>query len=545
MRARKAVAPKPPPEAEAYEWPTILDQAKEPVFVHDEAGRVLRCNAPYAAAAGQPMASIVGKPYWQVFPKLAGLPPQCCGSHDSVAEQEALVIGRAGNIFATHEIVARKPSGAFWYCRHYLEDVTARKQLEDDLARERTLLGAIIESAPHAFFLLDEEARLVRWNSYLGTRSGLSEAELKGFQAITLVHEDDRALAAAKFLTVLATGSARMELRVTGKGGAEAVLLATARRVEIGDVPYVAGFCTDISERKRAERQLAEQAGFSRLLIENVPGLFCVVDAEGNYYRWNSNLNRLTGLSDADLDQRSSLLTVAESDRQLAAAKMREAFEKGYAKAVVRVVTRDRGTRAFLFTARRFEVGESRYLVGVGIDTTDQVEEMRALEQEAHTDGLTHVANRGHFLDRAVYEFARSRRYGHPLSVWMLDLDHFKVVNDTHGHAAGDAVLRAFVGICQQTLRDWDVMGRLGGEEFGVLLPETDARQALLVAERLRQAVSAASVPVAAGQSITVTVSIGTAAMAPDDADVQAVLARADAALYEAKRTGRDKVCVA
>jgi diguanylate cyclase (GGDEF)-like protein/PAS domain S-box-containing protein len=307
----------------------------------------------------------------------------------------------------------------------------------------------------------------------------------------------------------------------------------------------VAGFSVDITDRKRAELALEEQKVFYDALVENIPGVFCVVDAEGNYLRWNSNLNKLTGLGDGELYKRSSLLTIADKDRVEAAMKLKEVFEQGYVKTILRVISHDRGERAFLMTGRRFEVGGKPYVVGVGVDTTEQVETICALEHEARTDGLTQVPNRKYFLNRAVDEFARCRRYGHSLSMWVLDLDFFKSVNDNHGHQAGDTVLRAFVATCQDTLRDWDILGRMGGEEFAVLLPETDAQQALLVAERLRQAVASTPVPVGDGVSVSLTVSIGVATMREGDGDVHALLSRADAALYRAKDTGRDKVCVA
>jgi diguanylate cyclase (GGDEF)-like protein len=225
--------------------------------------------------------------------------------------------------------------------------------------------------------------------------------------------------------------------------------------------------------------------------------------------------------------------------------KLREVFEKGYVKAVLHVISPDRGDRAILMTGRRFDVRGIPYVVGVGVDTTEQVATISTLEQEARLDGLTQIANRKHFLNRAVDEFARCRRYGNSLSVWALDLDYFKSVNDNHGHQAGDTVLRAFVATCQKMLRDWDVLGRMGGEEFGVLLPETDGQQALLVAERLRQAVATTPIEVGDDVSISITVSIGIATMRDEDHDLHALLGRADRALYDAKNTGRDKVSVA
>src|SRR6185369_8460341 len=106
----------------------------------------------------------------------------------------------------------------------------------------------------------------------------------------------------------------------------------------------------------------AMEKAFSDALIESAPGAFYVIDRQGNYYRWNSYLNRLTGLSDRELRQRTSLLTIHEDDRPLAAEMMRQAFETGYAQAEVHVLTRDRGVRLYFMTARRFQVADATYL---------------------------------------------------------------------------------------------------------------------------------------------------------------------------------------
>lgn len=513
--------------------------------MHDGEHRILRCNSAYAAKAGMPMSEIIGKPYWRVFPVLDAPPPPCRVDDPLEGSEAPTVLAATGEVFAVHEVAAPCPAGNFWYCRHLLEDVTARKKLENELARERAILDTIIESAPNAFFMLDQDARLVRWNSYVRERLGLSNEQLRGVSGLSLVYEEDRAAASAKILTTLATGASSMELRAAGDADGPSHFLTSCRRLVIDDVPFVTGFCVDITARKRAEQALQEQKAFHDALVENIPGVFCVLDTEGNYLRWNSNLNRLTGLDNRQLYRRSSLLTIAEEDRAEAARQLQETFERGYVKTVLHVISKDRGIRAFLMTGRRFEVNKTPYLVGVGIDTTDHIAAMSALEHEARTDALTQIANRAHFIRRAVDEFARCRRFGHPLSIWILDLDFFKSVNDKHGHQAGDTVLQAFVTMGQQVLRDWDVIGRMGGEEFGVLLPETGTEQALLVAERLRQKVASTPVAVSSDTSITVTVSIGMAAMSADDGDVHALLGKADKALYDAKNTGRDKVCVA
>jgi diguanylate cyclase (GGDEF)-like protein len=178
------------------------------------------------------------------------------------------------------------------------------------------------------------------------------------------------------------------------------------------------------------------------------------------------------------------------------------------------------------------------------------------LTRLATTDALTGLANRRHLLAELEKELRRAARSGRPLSVLMVDLDRFKGVNDQYGHAAGDAVLVAVAGRCLARLRAIDLCGRIGGEEFVVLLPETDAEGAATTAERLCADLAGTSIETTAGP-VTVTVSIGVAAHLPRgphpdqgaDHDVtgeaQTLLQRADGALYEAKAGGRNCVRIA
>ncbi len=163
------------------------------------------------------------------------------------------------------------------------------------------------------------------------------------------------------------------------------------------------------------------------------------------------------------------------------------------------------------------------------------------LEDMATTDSLTGVYTRRAFTEYAEVEFSRCMRYGHPLSVLMLDVDHFKRINDTCGHAIGDEVLRAISQTCFQTLREPDLMGRYGGEEFIVCLPETNTDQAREVAERVRRAVK--QNPFRGGQQeFSVTVSIGMVTTDGRPRNLQELIKAADEALYTAKRKGRDCV---
>ena len=418
-------------------------------------------------------------------------------------------------------------------------------KLEKDLRREKAISDTIIESTPAGFFMIDEQTNLIRWNRYLNEETGMTDEELAGTSVMSIFHEQDRPLAAATFLTAFATGFSQMEVRVQTVGFGIRLYLKTARRFEIDGVFFVASFGIDVTERREAEHALVKEKAFFDAMVESTPGAFYVIDMKGNYCRWNSYLRRLTGLSDKDLLHRASLLVIQEEDRPQAAAIMKEAFENGYAQGEVHVVTSDRGTRHFFMSSRRFEVENAKFLVGIGLDTTDRRARMEQLEHEAQTDSLTQVANRARFIEIANQELARCRRYGHALSIWMIDIDHFKKVNDMFGHHVGDIALQSLMTTSRRALRDWDIVGRMGGEEFAVLLPETDAHQALEVAERLRIAVASTEISIDGGNVVHLTVSTGVATAGENDVAVDSLLERADKALYKAKHTGRNKVCMA
>ena len=159
----------------------------------------------------------------------------------------------------------------------------------------------------------------------------------------------------------------------------------------------------------------------------------------------------------------------------------------------------------------------------------------------SYHDPLTGLPNRRRFFEHGNREIARTNRYGHPLAVLMLDIDHFKRINDTFGHSVGDQVLLRLSEALMPQLRDSDLVARLGGEEFAVLLLETELHTAVKVAERLRQTV--ADMPVNyEGQTISVTVSIGVGSAEGGEASLETLLGVADAALYQAKESGRDRV---
>ncbi|NER59174.1 GGDEF domain-containing protein [Pseudomonas sp. MAFF212428] len=163
------------------------------------------------------------------------------------------------------------------------------------------------------------------------------------------------------------------------------------------------------------------------------------------------------------------------------------------------------------------------------------------LQRLSSTDCLTGLYNRGHWEQSLKLAHARNLRYGNPTSLVMLDIDHFKRVNDTYGHQAGDEVIKQVARLVREQVRDSDVAGRYGGEEFGVLLPDTDRAGAQVFAERLRQAAEGLDV-VHEGQRIRFTISLGVADMSRPSSTHAELIAWADQALYASKHAGRNRV---
>lgn len=169
------------------------------------------------------------------------------------------------------------------------------------------------------------------------------------------------------------------------------------------------------------------------------------------------------------------------------------------------------------------------------------VRQSESLADAAHTDALTGGPNRRGFMVTGSGEFSRALRHGAAMSVMVLDIDHFKSINDSLGHAAGDQVIRNLAETCMRTLRKSDTFGRLGGEEFGILLPETHLEEALQVAEKLREILANTSVH-RGGSEIHFTVSIGVAERMASDDSLEALLGRADIRMFAAKNAGRNRV---
>jgi diguanylate cyclase (GGDEF)-like protein/PAS domain S-box-containing protein len=323
------------------------------------------------------------------------------------------------------------------------------------------------------------------------------------------------------------------------------------------DASRVMAMLQDVTVQAQRERLLRYQENWLNAILTGVTDYALInLDARGCVTEWNESIGRVTGHG-ADVVGRSLSVFYPEDaitpERVL--DRLHEAEHSGWSLDDGWRLRAD-GSRfwgsAMIAPQRALSGGcpladaladadESGYCLIVR-DMSGYRDAAEVARHAAVRDHLTGIANRRAFFDAAETELQRWRRMPRPLSLLLIDADHFKNINDRHGHPVGDAVLHHIAGQMSATFRQVDVVARIGGEEFAVLLPSADLASALRVAERLRATLAAQRAATDAGP-VGCTVSIGVATMDDQTASVDALLKRADEALYAAKNGGRNRVC--
>lgn len=302
---------------------------------------------------------------------------------------------------------------------------------------------------------------------------------------------------------------------------------------------YYVAVLSDATEVVQREHELQQERDRVRLIVDVVREYaIYTTDADGFIDSWNPSGERLFGINeDQAIGQRlDQIITVRGFPAVLEAAISAgwNSIEGWSLRSPGPVMYTDTMISTLLDTQ-----GRPEGFIIVTRDSTEDHQDKENLRREADTDPLTQLTNRRGFDAGAEQEVVACEVNGRPATVMMIDIDHFKSVNDTHGHDGGDIVLRSVAASLAEHVRTADVLARFGGEEFAVLMPGADLADATARAETLRAAVADLAVEVASGTVVQVTVSIGVAAY---DGSIEEALQRADAALYRAKQSGRNRV---
>ena len=307
------------------------------------------------------------------------------------------------------------------------------------------------------------------------------------------------------------------------------------------------GAAMNITEVKQQQEEVKSSERKLRALAESAYDAIVMTDNLGRVSFWNHAAEKLFGYAEPEALGRDVHELISPRDRSMEGKEALPPLSlTGKSSAVgdireVEGVDKQGRHIPLELSVAGFRLSDRWFAVATIRDITERRATELKLRELATTDALTGLNNRRWFMELAQAEFARSRRYNRALAMFMMDIDHFKRVNDTHGHDVGDQVLSSLAGIAVGALREADIVGRLGGEEFGVLLPETSRQAALDTAERLRKAVEKAEIRTNAGP-LRITVSLGVAVMGGTTRTVDALLKDADVALYEAKQSGRNRV---
>lgn len=316
---------------------------------------------------------------------------------------------------------------------------------------------------------------------------------------------------------------------------------------ETGRVSRLLGTAYEISGQVHLEVEARYQSTVMSAYLDESPDGILVVDANNQIKTWNRRFREIWDIPEEVMgarDGEAALQAVAEQleDPVSFVQRVKELYcsldeeEHGF-----RIQMKD--GRVLERYSRGLHGSEGDYWGRIWF-YRDVTELQRMTEELLHisrTDPLTGIANRRMLMGALEEEYSRARRYGHHLSVLMLDLDHFKQINDRYGHATGDTVLKEFVSIVMPEIRASDCFARMGGEEFAILLPESSLGSARQLAERLCRAVAILTIDSPQG-AIGVTVSIGVAVLDNNDANPEHLINRADRCLYAAKSEGRNRV---
>jgi diguanylate cyclase (GGDEF)-like protein/PAS domain S-box-containing protein len=311
-----------------------------------------------------------------------------------------------------------------------------------------------------------------------------------------------------------------------------------------GKVVGMCGISTDITHEKNLQKMIKSQQNLLNAVLDNADAYIYMKDVNRTFQYVNSKVAELFGDSAENI--------IGKKDTDILSVEVAEHFHlsdkkvfETNKKQVIEESSEDESgeLRHYISTKIPYQVeGGAPALIGFSTDVTELYALKEEFKKQANTDSLTELYNRRYFIEHAEREFYRAKRHLRIVSLISIDIDHFKNINDGYGHPAGDKVLISVAKCLLPCIRQEDILARIGGEEFSILLPETTLQSAKVVAERIRLNQSNLSLEGEWNGKITLTVSIGVTCIRFEDDTFDDFFTRADKALYQAKALGRDQV---
>ncbi|HAK91112.1 MAG TPA: bifunctional diguanylate cyclase/phosphodiesterase [Massilia timonae] len=511
---------------------SAFDPSEQASFLADDAGTIITWNPQCAALFGLAAADALGRDAAQ----LLGAPPWP-ELLEAGAARLALPAGRAASVTLAAQLDA---SGAAR--SHSVTVIPASAPLSEAERLGATALKDVVDLLPGTFYILDREGRILMWNHNLERVCEMMPEELATANAFEMLDPRDRGAFADKVRRMFDDNvELEMEVDYVSRSGRETPVLLRGARIDCKGGQYLFGMGMDISKRRAHERQLhlykrALGAASNGVIIAHNGG----PDHPTEYV--NPAFERITGYAADEIIGRDPRFMAAPGLDADERNRMRQALHE---QRSVHVVLRNLRKNGELFwndlniTPVHDDNGQVTHFVGILVDVTASKQRADRLEHEVNHDSLTGLANRTLLWDRLDHALHLAQRHQTLVAAVLIDLDNFKIINDTFGHDAGDAVLKVVARRLQATVRDSDTVARLSGDEFVAILGEhADEPLNPAIVQRVMDAVAQ---PVMLGnKEFFVTCSIGVAVYPSEGTSSESLIEHADIAMYRAKKLGRN-----
>jgi diguanylate cyclase (GGDEF)-like protein/PAS domain S-box-containing protein len=533
--------------AAAQRLAALVRHSPDAIFATDRRGRITAWNPGAERLYGWPAQDAIGGPVERIVPpardgEAAALRRRVFGGA-TIEELETERLRRDGTTVQVSVAMAalRDPRGQVTGITEIARDVTDRTRNEAMRARH----AALVEHSADAIVAVDLDGKVTAWNHAATTLFGYSEREALGQDAARLVPSPEGEADSAR---VLDGEVVRRESTRRTRDGSQITIASTLSPIRdgAGRLTGVVAVSRDVTCERRAEDALrAAQARF-QAAFEHAPiGMALVSSKRPVVAQANAALCQMFGYDDLAGRTVRSLL---HPDDRVPAQRALDALRSGATRIIAgefRYLHREGHVVHAEVRATPVDDGDGGYLIAQYVDVSDRKRFEGQLRRLADTDALTGLYNRRRFGDELEWIVGYAQRYGHPSALLSIDLDHFQYVNDSYGHATGDELLGTVTALLRSRLRETDILGRLGGDEFGVILPQTALEDAESIGQALIEAAREQVHVVRDSRKVRATLSMGIRAIEPDAELTPAEqLAEAELARNDAKERGRDRFAV-
>jgi|Deesub1362A_J573_1020465.scaffolds.fasta_scaffold00013_17 diguanylate cyclase (GGDEF)-like protein/PAS domain S-box-containing protein len=554
---------------ESKQWlATTLKSIGDAVIATDEKGCVAFMNPVAESLTGWKQEEAIGKKLTEVFNIINEKTRALAENPVERVLREGVVVGlanhtvliaRDGREIPIDDSAApiKDDKGNITGVVLVFRDISERKEMTEAFRESEEKFRGIAAAAKDAIIMLDNNGCITYWNPAAERIFGYTAEEAVGKEAHLLLAPRRYHEAYEKGFSVFRmTGQGpalgnTLEFLAMKKDGTEFPIEASVSAIQIKGQWHAVGIIRDITERKRAKEALQKSEKFLSTIFDSIRDPFSIVDRDYRIVRVNAAYAQIKNKPIETLVGKKCYEILYGRDSVCEDCVVEKTFSSSDPCAKDKRITLPDGAEIWLeiYTYPLFnEEGVLTHVIEYtrDITTRKKAEEERKrlierLEHLSRTDGLTGLLNRRALLDKLEYEVDRAKRYGSELSVILCDVDSFKEINDTYGHAAGDKILRAVSETLSESLRRTDIAGRYGGDEFMLILPETSINGAVNFAERIRLALGDKEFQFT-DKRLTTSLSLGVTSLREND-DTDTLIKRADIAMYASKRSGKNKVC--